>query len=174
MQVTFYGSDWAQNQNGVEVRGKDIVSSTPGEVSPELLRALDAIKPVRLYARGATLFERGSPAAGVHVVLSGEVRILLPKGEREAQLLSVMGSGTMLGLSESMAVEKYRITAQASEQTTTAFIPREEFVDLLGQHGDFCMQIVRNLSGELHGLYHKFRSITAHPGRPRLRLLDEQ
>lgn len=172
MQVTFDGSDWAQN--GVEERGKDIVSSTPGELSPELLQALHAIKSVRQYARGATLFEQGSVAVGVHIVLSGEVRVLLPTGQREAQLLSVMGAGKMLGLSESMTAEQYRTTAQAGDQTTTAFILREEFVGFLGQHGDFCLQVVRNLSEELHGLYHKFRNITAHPGRPRQRQLDEQ
>jgi hypothetical protein len=36
------------------------------------------------------------------------------------------------------------------------------------------MEVVRLLSGELHGLYQKFRNITAHPGRPRQRPLDEQ
>jgi len=33
---------------------------------------------------------------------------------------------------------------------------------------------VRLLSEDLHALYDKFRSITAHPGRPRQRPLDEQ
>jgi hypothetical protein len=36
------------------------------------------------------------------------------------------------------------------------------------------MQVVRLLSEDLHALYHKFRSISAHPGRPRHRPLDEQ
>jgi hypothetical protein len=33
---------------------------------------------------------------------------------------------------------------------------------------------VRLLSEDLHGLYHKFRSLSAHPGRPRQRPADEQ
>jgi CRP-like cAMP-binding protein len=73
-----------------------------------------------------------------------------------------------------MTGEKYRITAEAGERTTVAFIPRKEFLALLREHGDFCMQVVRSLSEDLHGLYHKFRSISAHPGRPRHRPLDEQ
>jgi hypothetical protein len=36
------------------------------------------------------------------------------------------------------------------------------------------MEVVRFLSEDLHALYHKFRSISAHPGRPRQRPLDEQ
>jgi CRP-like cAMP-binding protein len=80
----------------------------------------------------------------------------------------------MLGRSESMSGEKYRITAEAGEQTTATFVPRQEFLEFLRAHGDVCMQVVRLLSEYLHALYHKFRSIGAHPGRPRPRPLDEQ
>jgi CRP-like cAMP-binding protein len=80
----------------------------------------------------------------------------------------------MLGLSESMSGERCRVTAEAGEQTTAAFIPREEFLGFLREHGDFCMEVVRLLSEDLHVLYHKFRNISAHPGRPRHRPLDQR
>jgi CRP-like cAMP-binding protein len=73
-----------------------------------------------------------------------------------------------------MSGDNYRITAEAGDRTTAAFIAREEFVEFLREHGDFSMQVVRLLSEDLHRLYHKFRSISAHPGRPRHRPLDEQ
>ena len=73
-----------------------------------------------------------------------------------------------------MSGETYRITAQAGSQTTAAFVPRESFIEFLLEHGDFCMEVVRLLSEDLHALYHKFRSISAHPGRPRHRPLGEQ
>jgi CRP-like cAMP-binding protein len=146
----------------------------PGRVSPDLMQALRGIKSVRSFPKGATLFQQGSAVTGVYLVESGEVRVLLPSGQKQKQLLEVVGPGTMLGLSESMTGEKYRITAEAGEPTTAAFIPRKEFLEFLREHGDFCMQVVRLLSEDLHGLYHKFRSISAHPGRPRQRPLDEQ
>jgi CRP/FNR family transcriptional regulator len=138
------------------------------------MQALRGIKSVRSFPKGATLFQQGSAVTGVYLVESGEVRVLLPSGQKQKQLLEVVGPGTMLGLSESMTGEKYRITAEAGEPTTAAFIPRKEFLEFLREHGDFCMQVVRLLSEDLHGLYHKFRSISAHPGRPRQRPLDEQ
>ena len=73
-----------------------------------------------------------------------------------------------------MSGEPYRVTAQAGDLTKAAFIPRESFVDFLREHNDFSMQVVRLLSEDLHSLYHKFRTISAHPGRPRRRPLDEQ
>jgi CRP-like cAMP-binding protein len=147
---------------------------TPGKLSPDLVQALHPIKSVRSFPKGATLFQQGSVVTGIYLVESGEVRVLLPTGHSAKQLLEVVGPGTVLGLSESMTGEKYRVTAEAGDPTTVAFIPRQQFLEFLREHGDFCMQVVRLLSEDLHGLYHKFRSISAHPGRPRHRPLDEQ
>jgi CRP-like cAMP-binding protein len=147
---------------------------TPGKVSTELLQALRGIQSVRMFAKGSKVFEQGSAVAGVYVVESGEVRILLPTGHNQQQLLEVVGPGTMLGLSECMSGDDHRVTAEAGDQTTAAFVPRQEFVEFLRGHGDFSMQVVRLLSENLHGLYQKFRCISAHPGRPSHRPLDEQ
>jgi CRP-like cAMP-binding protein len=123
---------------------------------------------------GATLFKQGSAVTGVHVIESGAVRILLSTGENQTQQLGVIGPGTMLGLGEAMNGGTHRISAEASNQTTAAFIPREKLVQFLSEHADFCMEVAKLLSEDLHALYHKFRSISAHPGRPRQRPLDEQ
>jgi CRP-like cAMP-binding protein len=147
---------------------------TPSMLSPDLLRALLGLKPVRLFPKGATLLQQGSVVTGVYLVESGEVRLLLPTGQRERQLLDIAGPGTLLGLSESMTGEECQITAVAGDETRAVFIPREEFLEFLRGHGAFCMQVVRLLSEDLHGLYQKFRSISAHPGRPRHRDLEEQ
>jgi CRP-like cAMP-binding protein len=147
---------------------------TPKEFSPDLLLALQEIKLVRHLPQGTTLFEQGSSVAGIYVVESGEVRILLPTGQQRKQLLEVVGPGAVLGLSESMTGESHRITAEADEETTVAFIPRDQFLEFLREHNHFSMQVVRMLSQELHGLYQKFRNISAHPGRPRQRALNEQ
>lgn len=157
-------------------RRGDLVSTQPSprQLSPDLLQALLSLKSVQRFPKGTTLFKQGSAVDGVYVVEHGEVRILLPTGHNQQQLLEVVGPGTVLGLSESMSGDNHRITAEAGEATTAAFIPREEFVGFLREHGGFSMQIVRLLSADLHGLYHKFRSISAHPGRPRRRPLDEQ
>jgi CRP-like cAMP-binding protein len=146
----------------------------PSKLSPDLLKALHGLRPVHRFQKGVPLFHEGSAPTGVYLLESGEVRLLLATGASQKQLLEVATPGTMLGLSESMSGEKYRATAEAGDQTTAIFIPREEFLAFLREHGDFCVQVVRLLSEDLHALYDKFRSITAHPGRPRQRPLDEQ
>jgi CRP-like cAMP-binding protein len=147
---------------------------TPGNLSPELLQALHEISSIQLFHKGETLFQQGSAVSGVHLVESGEVRVLLSTGQSQKQLLEIASPGTILGLSESMSGSEYRITAEAGSETKVAFIPREQFLEFLHEHSDFSNQVLRLLSEDLHGLYQKFRSISAHPGRPRHRPLDEQ
>src|SRR5260370_2397100 len=98
--------------------GSNFVSSqpTPGKLSPDLMQALRPIKSVRLFPKGATLFQQGSVVTGVYLAESGEVRDLLRTGHSAKQLLEVVGPGTRLGLSESMTGEKYRVTAGAGGQ----------------------------------------------------------
>jgi len=155
------------------------VSSQPSQplpvnLSSDLWEALHGIKSVRIYLKCPTLFEHGTAVSWVFVVEACQVRVLLPTAQRRLQLLEVAGPGTILGLSESMSGERYRVTAEAGDHTTVAFIPRESFVEFLRDRCDFCMQVVRLLSEDLHGLYHKFRSISSHPGRPRRRPADEE
>jgi len=147
---------------------------TPGKFSADLLQALQGIKSVRSFSKGKELFSEGSSVTGVYLVESGEVRALLRTGQHEQQLLEIFGPGAVLGLSGTMSGGPYRMTAEAGEATTAAFVPREKFREFLLEHNDYSMEVVRLLGDELHGLYHKFRNISAHPGRPRHRSLDEQ
>lgn len=143
-------------------------------LSHELEHALRSRMTVRVCPKRARLYQQGTPAVGIYLVETGAVRVLLPAGENQSQLLEVVGAGAIPGLSESMSGDNYRVTAEAEETTTLAFIDRKNFLEFLEGHPDFCMQVMRLLSENLHGLYHKFRSVRAHPGRPRRRPLTEQ
>jgi CRP/FNR family transcriptional regulator, cyclic AMP receptor protein len=155
--------------------GADVSEQAPlGQLSSDLLAALRRIKTTRLFAQDAGLFQDGSTVAGVYLVETGEVRLLLTTAPGQKQLLQVAGPGTLLGLSESMTGGEHRVTAEACEPTTVSFIRREDFLGFLREHCNFSMEISRLLSEDLHGIYHKFRNISAHPGRPRQRLLHEE
>jgi CRP-like cAMP-binding protein len=154
------------------------VSSQPSQfsrsrLSQELELALRSIIKMREFRKGETLYTYGTVATGLFVVETGAVRVLLPTGDHQIQMLELVGPGALLGLSEAMSGDNYRVTANAEEATTTSFIERVQFLSFLEGHPEFCMQILRLLSENLHGLYHKFRSVSAHPGRPRRRRLDE-
>ena len=148
-------------------------SSMRAKVGQEFEVALRGMMTVRAFPKGAGLFRQGMSATGVYLIEKGSVRVLLATSDQN-QLLEVVGPGALLGLSDNVAGGAYRVTAEAAEPTTAAFVEREAFMNFLGYHHDFCMQVVRLLSDNLHALYHKFRSVSAHPGRPRRRSLNQQ
>ena len=143
-------------------------------LSQDFEQALRPIMERRVFPKGATLYQHGTMAEGIYLLEAGAVRVLLPVPDNQSQLLEVAGEGAILGLSEALSGGSYRVTAEADEATTASFIARKDFVELLDGHHEFCMQVVRLLSESLHGLYHRFRSVSAHPGRPRRRVLDEK
>ena len=128
----------------------------------------------RCSPRGRTLYQHGTMAGGIYLLESRRGSRAVAGTRQSKQLLEVAGEGAILGLSEALSGDNYRVTAEADEATTASFIARKDFVELLDGHHEFCMQVVRLLSESLHGLYHRFRSVSAHPGRPRRRVLDEK
>jgi CRP-like cAMP-binding protein len=145
-----------------------------GRVSQELEQALRQVMEPQSFPASTLLFRQGMPAFGVHLIERGSVRILLAPAGEERQLIEVVGPGTLLGLGDCMARGNYRVTAEAAEPVSTAFAKLEAFTELLVGRPESCMELVRLLSDNLHGLYHKFRSVSAHPGRPRRRSLNQQ
>ena len=143
-------------------------------MAKDLEQALRQMMSPLAFSRGAVLYRHGTDATGLYLVEKGTIRVMLPTADSQCQLLEIAGPGALLGLSESMSGDQYKVTAEADEPTTALFIARENFVSFLDDHHEFCMHIVRLLSENLHALYNKFRSVSAHPGRPRRRFLNEE
>lgn len=142
---------------------------TAKRLSAELLHAIKEIQVPCSFSKGEIIFKQEVAVMGVYVVEAGEVGISLSSSHNQNQLLEVVGPGSMLGIGETMCGANYRVTAEAFGPATASFIPREKLINLLREYPLFSMEIVRLLSEELHGLYNKFRNISAHPGRPRRR-----
>ena len=95
----------------------------PAKLSPDLWQALHGIKAIRVYPKGSRLFQQGNTASGVYVVESGEVRVLLPTGQRRPQLLEVAGPGTIQVMQDTGA------TALAVDASRTLLLDRDEMLE---------------------------------------------
>lgn len=97
----------------------------------------------------------------------GAVRLLLQSDPKAERIFDVAGPGAVLGLSESMTGECYKLTAEAAECVQISYIERGELLHFLQEHHEFCLQIVRLLSEDLHVLYGRYRSMDTLEGRPK-------
>ena len=133
----------------------------------DLWSALRELASVQVFAKDAMLFERGAEARGIHLILSGQVQLWMPAESGAPGITNVVGAKSVLGLSESICGTTHKLSAKATLPAETAFIARPVFLEVLQTHHEFCMDVVRTLSEDLHGLYHRFQSIAVVPNRGR-------
>jgi len=129
--------------------------------TPDLWSSLEPLKSVRVYQKGELLFQQGQQADGIYMIQTGQVQVWMPDGVGEAAVVVPIGAGTMLGLSETISEGTHKLSAEALVQTEVWFLARVALLEFLKSHQDVCMQVVRALSEDLHGLYHKFQSLKA-------------
>lgn len=142
-------------------------SVTPETAHPDcknLWQTLSAFKMPQDCPAGTRLFERGGTAQGIYLVEEGSVNLLWASGNK-TEPFATANSGAVLGLAESMTGEAYRLTAEVASPSRISHIEREPFLSFMRENPEFCMQIVRLLSEDLHGLYYRFQCTVPAGGR---------
>jgi CRP-like cAMP-binding protein len=150
-----------------------VAESFPNMLPEDLWVVLRQLGKIRTYAKGELLFSAEEAPKGVYLIDKGAVGICWPSPApaRKKVLEQSVGSGALLGLSESITGEDHKFTSEALEDTRTWFVERQDFLNFLRQNQVLCLQIVRRLSEDLHELYHDFQSgIRSTPRGRRTRL----
>lgn len=97
------------------------------------------------HSRGTALLRCGAPAAGVHFLLNGPVRLFLQSPEGKVDL-GYAADGAALGLASVVANESADVNAVAQGPVETLFLPREQFLTLLNDHPRLCADVAVALS----------------------------
>jgi CRP/FNR family cyclic AMP-dependent transcriptional regulator len=136
-----------------------------GDLAPEAFATLDGIKSGQTFPKGTILFREGHPARGIFLICQGRVRLSVNSESGQRIVLRTAGPGEVLGLSAALAATDYEITAEVMENATVAPIRRKELLHFLRQHCDVCMQVVNQLSEDLHVAYDRVRTVGLGRGR---------
>src|SRR5687767_9507683 len=95
------------------------------------MKRLSSVTREMRFGPGDVIFKEGDPGDGLYVVLSGRVQISAMISGGERHVFSTVGAGDVFG--EMALLDNLPRSAHASAEgdTTVAFVPREEFVELL-------------------------------------------
>jgi CRP/FNR family transcriptional regulator, dissimilatory nitrate respiration regulator len=117
-----------------------------GQVRPAGLRRLAAMAGSRTYRKGAIIFRQGQPCAGIYIVARGLVRLytLAPSGKEH--VLHLAGPGQSFAEVAVIGGFECPATAEAVEATSCALLPSEEFLRLLREDHDLCLQLLAGLT----------------------------
>jgi len=128
-------------------------------ISEASRRALDRIKHTTSYPAGAILFLEGQSARGVYMLCQGRAKLMMTNGEGRTLILKIAEAGEIFGLNSVITGRPHEVALETLQPSQVAFIAREDFLKLMKEHGDVCLQVVRHLSRDCQAAHDSIRSI---------------
>src|SRR6202795_2488961 len=103
---------------------------------PSAVQGLASITSAASYPKGATLFVEGQSPRGVFILCNGRVKPSTSSADGRTLILRISEPGEVLGLPATVTGTPYELTADVIEPTQANFIPRQEFLNFLRDHGE--------------------------------------
>jgi len=120
---------------------------------------LAAITSPSSYPKGATLFVEGQTPRGVFILCSGRVKLSTNSADGKTLIVRIADRGEVLGLPATVTDKPYELTAEVIEPAQANFIPQQEFLDFLRQHGDVGLRVAQQLAETYHTAIAEMRTI---------------
>lgn len=141
--------------------------SALGIVEPATVDALKAAAEVKLFQEGSSIIAQDEDEDQVFILLSGRARVVLLSENGQEIWLDQLEPGAVLG--ELAALTGQRRTSEiiAEMPSMLAFMPAENFFDLVRQHGELGMSLARILAQRVHHTTQRMFELSAlsAPGR---------
>jgi len=104
-------------------------------------------KLIRVKAK-ETIFAEGDEVKGIYFIEEGEVKVLSNFGKHEKKILRFAGKGTIIG-HRGFNTRRYPISAEALTNTVLAFIPNQNFVNILKGNPELSIYLIGFMTAEL-------------------------
>jgi CRP/FNR family cyclic AMP-dependent transcriptional regulator len=118
------------------------------DMSPTLVRELEALEFTTSYPSDAILFVEGQAPRGVFVVLRGRVKLSVSSRDGRTLILRIAEAGEVLGISACVSGSAYEATAETLEGSEIAFLKRADVIRLMQNHNDLALWLAESLSKE--------------------------
>jgi CRP-like cAMP-binding protein len=100
------------------------------------------------YSKGEIIFRENSFSSGIFFIRSGKVKKYKADKEGREQIIYVANAGELIGYHALLAEERYPDSAAALEDCLIAFIPKEDFLEVLGFSKVLSQRLLKLLSHE--------------------------
>lgn len=118
--------------------------------------------------RGTTLFRRGDPCRGFHIIVYGRVKLSLQSPQGSEKVVELMGPGQSFGEAVMFLEKPYMVTAETIDDSKLLHVDRESVFMELDRDSRFARRMLAGLSRRLHHLISDLESYTLHSGTERV------
>jgi CRP/FNR family transcriptional regulator len=126
---------------------------------PAAAQVLARITSPAVYPKGATLFVEGQSPRGVFILCSGRVKLSTSSADGRTLILRIADQGEVLGLPATVTEKAYELTAEVIEPAQANFIPRQDFLNFLREHGEVALRVAQQLGETYHSAIAEMRTI---------------
>ncbi|MFH1176236.1 MAG: Crp/Fnr family transcriptional regulator [Acidobacteriota bacterium] len=113
----------------------------------------------RRFQPDEAIFHEGEPAAAVHVVATGRVKLTQNTAEGHEVVIRFLGPGDALAAVAAVAGAAYPATAWTQTECQLLLWPHEVFTELLLAHPRLAGNVIRLLSERLGEMQERFREL---------------
>lgn len=122
------------------------------ELLPEQVHAIAAASHQRRLSKGEMLFQKGDPAHGFFIVVSGQIKLAFPSLQGNEKVVEILGPRQSFGEAMMFMERPYPVFAETLSDSLLLFIDREKIFDLIERDSTFARRMLAGLSLRLHSL----------------------
>jgi CRP-like cAMP-binding protein len=137
-------------------------------LSPEGLENIAEICQQRRLKPRQVLFLKGDPGDGLYAIRRGQIRIGTTDDLGQHMTMSLLGSGDVFGEIALLDGRSRTADAVATEETEMFFVPRREFLHLLGREPSIAIQLIELLCDRLRNMSERMEDSAFLPASTRL------
>lgn len=121
-------------------------------LSPDELRLLAAHAVRKRFAQGELLFSEGDPCKGLHIIVTGKLRIFKSSASGREQVLALEGPGGSVAELPVFDGGTYPASVSAVEESQILFISRGDFRTFCLQHPEVALKMLAVVGARLRRL----------------------
>ncbi len=138
-------------------------------LAPATVQRLSEITSLSAYPKGATLFVEGQTPRGVYIICAGRVKLSTSSVNGRALIVRFSEPGEILGLPGTVTGKPYELTAEVIVPTQLKFVPRQDFLNFIRDHGEVALRVAQLLGETYHAAIAEMRTIgLTHSAREKL------
>ncbi|HRE16061.1 MAG TPA: Crp/Fnr family transcriptional regulator [Rhodocyclaceae bacterium] len=133
----------------------------------ELARIAAGTREIKV-AKGETLFRKGDPCVGFHLIVYGQIKLAFTSAQGNEKVVEILNQGQSFGEALMFMEKPYIVFAQALADAQLLHISKQVIFDEIDHRPQFARKMIAGLSMRLHQLIHDVESYSLHSGRERI------
>lgn len=125
-------------------------TETFNHLPAETLERLAAGTTESAFRRGSVVFGRGTPATGIHIVVSGQLKLSIETPHGDEHVVELMKEGDCFGEAAMLTDRLHLMTAAAVSDCTVLHVARGTLLNELDQDHELSRRMIRSLSDRLY------------------------